>query len=92
MFAVLARCGAGALEGPRGERLVERADLAGERSHLSGVIPADGVITGGERIAPHPRSKPAGLTAGVCACFKQGDDDLLKDGMRLGLRKGSDQG
>jgi hypothetical protein len=51
VFAVLARCAAGALEGPRGERLVERADLAGEHSHLSGVIPADGVITGGERIA-----------------------------------------
>jgi hypothetical protein len=46
--------GTEAFEDLRGERLVERADLAGEHSHLSGVIAADSVITGGERIALHP--------------------------------------
>jgi hypothetical protein len=57
------------------------------------------VITSGERIdaikmiALHLLWKPAGLIAGVCAYFKHGNDDNLhRDGVGLGLRKGSEAG
>lgn len=61
-----------------GKGPAERAVLAGEHIDLSGVIAADGVIMGGERIALHPRSKPLALAADACACFKHGHDDALQ--------------